>query len=65
MAATDDRWRRYWDQRSASYDRQIGLFDRHLFRDSRAWVCAQASGRTLEVVIGTGLNLRCIPPASR
>ena len=61
MAATDDRWRRYWDKHSASYDRQIGFFDRHLFRDSRAWVCAQASGQTLEVAIGTGLNLPLYP----
>ena len=61
MAATDDRWRRYWDKHSASYDKQIGFFDRHLFRDSRAWVCAQASGRTLEVAIGTGLNLPLYP----
>ena len=61
MAATDDRWRRYWDKHSASYDKQIGFFDRHLFRDSRAWVCAQAGGRTLEVAIGTGLNLPLYP----
>ena len=61
MAATDDRWRSYWDKHSASYDRQMGFFDRHLFRDSRAWVCAQASGRTLEVAIGTGLNLPLYP----
>lgn len=27
-------------------------------RDSREWVCRQARGRTLEVGIGTGLNLR-------
>jgi ubiquinone/menaquinone biosynthesis C-methylase UbiE len=52
-----DRRRRYWDKHSASYDRQMGFFDRHLFGDSRAWVCSRAVGRTLEVGIGTGLNL--------
>jgi ubiquinone/menaquinone biosynthesis C-methylase UbiE len=52
-----DRWRRYWDKHSASYDKQMGFFDRHLFGDSRAWVCSQATGHTLEVGIGTGLNL--------
>lgn len=52
-----DRRRRYWDKHSASYDKQMGFFDRHLFGDSRAWVCAQAAGHTLEVGIGTGLNL--------
>ena len=65
MAATDDRRRRFWDKHSASYDRQTGFFDRYLFRDSRAWVCAQPSGRTLEVAIGTWLNLPLYPAASR
>ena len=53
----DNRWRRYWDKHSASYDKQMGFFDRHLFGDSRSWVCARATGDTLEVAIGTGLNL--------
>jgi ubiquinone/menaquinone biosynthesis C-methylase UbiE len=35
----------------------MGFFDRHLFGGSRAWVCSQAAGDTLEVGIGTGLNL--------
>ena len=58
-----DRWRRYWDRASGSYDKQMGFFDRHLFADSRAWVCAQATGRTLEVAVGTGLNLPFYPAA--
>jgi hypothetical protein len=49
-----DRWRRYWDRHSKSYDKQMGFFDRHLFGDSRQWVCSRATGRTLEVAIGTG-----------
>jgi ubiquinone/menaquinone biosynthesis C-methylase UbiE len=52
-----DRWRGYWDKHSASYDKQMGFFDRHLFGDSRNWVCSRAAGQTLEVAIGTGLNL--------
>jgi ubiquinone/menaquinone biosynthesis C-methylase UbiE len=52
-----DRWRRYWDKHSASYDKQMGFFDRRLFGDSRRWVCSRAAGETLEVAIGTGLNL--------
>jgi ubiquinone/menaquinone biosynthesis C-methylase UbiE len=52
-----DRWRRYWDKHSASYDREMRFFDRVLFKDSRAWVCSQAVGETLEVGVGTGLNL--------
>jgi ubiquinone/menaquinone biosynthesis C-methylase UbiE len=56
-----DRWRRYWDKHSASYDKEMRFFDRVLFADSRAWVCAQATGNTLEVAIGTGLNLPFYP----
>jgi ubiquinone/menaquinone biosynthesis C-methylase UbiE len=55
-----DRWRRYWDKHSASYDKQMRFFDRHLFADSRAWICAQATGHTLEVAMGT-LNLPFYP----
>lgn len=51
------RWRRYWDQHSKTYDRQMGFMDRWLFRDTRSWICRQASGEVLEVAIGTGLNL--------
>jgi hypothetical protein len=40
------------------------VFDRALFGDSRAWVCSQATGDTLEVAIGTGLNLPLILPVS-
>lgn len=32
-----------------------------MLRDSRQWVCRQASGRTLELGVGTGLNLRRYP----
>jgi ubiquinone/menaquinone biosynthesis C-methylase UbiE len=35
----------------------MGFFDRHLFGDSRSWVCSRAAGETLEVAVGTGLNL--------
>jgi ubiquinone/menaquinone biosynthesis C-methylase UbiE len=60
-AAKRDRWRRYWDKHSASYDKQMRFFDRVLFGDSREWVCAQAAGQTLEVGIGTALNLPLYP----
>jgi len=56
-----DRWRRYWDKAPASYDKQMGTFDRVLAADSRTWVCAQATGHTLEVAVGTGLNLPFYP----
>jgi ubiquinone/menaquinone biosynthesis C-methylase UbiE len=56
-----DRRRRYWDRHAASYDRQMQFADRYFLGDSRAWVCSQAAGRTLEVAIGTGLNLAFYP----
>jgi ubiquinone/menaquinone biosynthesis C-methylase UbiE len=64
MPATSNphqRLRRYWDKHSRSYDRQMRFFDRRLFGESRAWVCAQATGEVLEVAIGTGLNLPLYP----
>lgn len=39
----------------------MGVLDRVLFRDTRRWVCSQATGNVLEVAIGTGLNLRHYP----
>jgi ubiquinone/menaquinone biosynthesis C-methylase UbiE len=56
-----DRWRRYWDRKSASYDAEMGIWDRRLFGDSREWACAQATGEVLEVAVGTGLNLPFYP----
>lgn len=55
------RWRRYWDRKSRSYDRVMGFWDRKVFGDTRQWVCAKATGQTLEVAIGTGLNLPFYP----
>lgn len=56
-----ERWRRYWDKHAATYDRQMAFLDRKLFGDTRAWACGQAAGGTLEVAIGTGLNLPLYP----
>jgi len=65
MKDNRDRWRRYWDKHSGSYDREMRFFDRVLFKDSRAWVCSRAAGETLEVGIGTGLNLPFYPEQVR
>ena len=56
-----DRFRRYWDKEAASYDKQMQFFERLFSPDSRTWICAQATGKTLEVAVGTGLNLPFYP----
>ena len=60
-----DRLRRYWDKESGSYDKQMQFFERLLAPDTRRWVCGQAVGDTLEVAIGTGLNLPHYAPDVR
>ena len=64
MTSTKDRtarWHRYWDKKSRNYDKGMRFFDRHLFGDSRSWACGQATGKVLEVAVGTGLNLEAYP----
>ncbi len=39
--------------------------DRMVFRDTRSWLCGQATGDVLEVAIGTGLNLPHYPAGIR
>ena len=59
------RQRRYAAE-ATTYDRDIGRFERwFLGTDHRPWACARAEGDTLEVAIGTGLNLQHYPPAVR
>ena len=59
--ARTERWHRYWDKKSRSYDREMRFFERVLFGDSRDWACSQARGDVLEVAVGTGLNLDAYP----
>ncbi|MEV6971265.1 methyltransferase domain-containing protein [Hamadaea sp. NPDC051192] len=51
------RQKRVWDKSAPSYDRQIQLFERIWFTGAREWLGERASGRVLEVAIGTGRNL--------
>lgn len=60
-SAGDDQQRRYWDQHAGSYDRGMRFAERRILRDTRSWACGQATGKTLEVAVGTGLNLRHYP----
>ena len=68
MVRTQDRtqrWNRYWDKKSRSYDREMQFMERTLFGDSRSWACSQANGDVLEVAVGTGLNLPAYPSRVR
>jgi ubiquinone/menaquinone biosynthesis C-methylase UbiE len=60
----DERLRRYWDKQAGSFDRQMSTFDRYFARDTRDWICGRATGRILEVAVGTGLNLLHDPPGT-
>lgn len=60
-----ERWHRYWDKKSRSYDREMRFMERMLFGDSRQWACSQARGDVLEVAVGTGLNFDAYPPEIR
>jgi ubiquinone/menaquinone biosynthesis C-methylase UbiE len=60
-----ERQRRVWDERASTFDRSMGLMERLLFGDGRAWVCSRASGEVLEVAVGTGRNFGFYPDGVR
>ena len=47
----------FWDEQAANYDRTTAFLEPRLFAPARRWIAARASGRTLEVGVGTGANL--------
>jgi Methylase involved in ubiquinone/menaquinone biosynthesis len=46
----------------ARFDTLMTRLERRYFPRTRRWICARAAGRTLEVAVGTGLNLVHYPP---
>jgi ubiquinone/menaquinone biosynthesis C-methylase UbiE len=54
--------RRDYAKEAPKYDREMGFVERWFFgTEHRSWACSQAVGDTLEVAIGTGLNLPHYP----
>jgi ubiquinone/menaquinone biosynthesis C-methylase UbiE len=67
LEAQNEQRRRAWAKQAASYDRQIGWFERKVFggQQHRTWACGQVHGDVLEVAVGTGLNLPEYPLDAR
>lgn len=54
--------RRAWAKQARKYDKSMSFWERRLFGEThRERACAKAAGRTLEVAVGTGLNLSRYP----
>jgi ubiquinone/menaquinone biosynthesis C-methylase UbiE len=51
------RVRAYFDAHAAEYDRQFSVVERRLLGEQRRWATSRARGTTLELAVGTGLNL--------
>jgi ubiquinone/menaquinone biosynthesis C-methylase UbiE len=49
--------RRVWDRSAPSYDKQMDFVERLMGKDDRRWLGERATGRVLEVAIGTGRSL--------
>ena len=57
-----DRIRRLYDDRAATYDRSLGIVERLTLGPLRQRYGARLRGETLEVAIGSGLNLPYYTP---
>lgn len=60
-----EKAQQYWDKQAPRYDREMGFYEKVLFKGARAWACSQAQGDVLEIAFGTGRNLEFYPPDTR
>jgi len=58
-----ERIRAIYDRQAPTYDRSVGLGERLLLGDLRQAFAAELCGETLEVAVGSGLNLPGYSPA--
>ncbi len=57
VASSRDVVRRHYDRVATGYDRRNRAIETRLLAAHRRWLGREASGRTLELGVGTGLNL--------
>lgn len=60
-ARETERLRRFYEKFARDYDRWMQFYDHLMLGDGRKRICSSARGETLELAIGTGLNLAFYP----
>jgi SAM-dependent methyltransferase len=64
-ARQNDLRRAAYREDAETYDREAAFVERWFFGSGhRSWACSKATGTTLEVAVGTGLNLPLYPAAA-